>query len=263
MNDPRLTPPSSEVPSAEVISYFEGEIKTDIPPFNGTLLETDIEQKDGVWKITEDALGRLKEKYIQAVTLYAKELAEQLDKIPEEIKTLEKQRDELPTPDSSAHKSAISQKRALGIKKSKVKDWKGGAGSIEMTAEHQRELIQQEIDACDTIIREYETRRAARSTPNKAIEDLKKRQKELAIEIPKFSDISSLAQSFQLACSELKFAIAPAITESTIEPVVVVKETIANATVSTLGTTRTPIQWPAWLNMRNAAVAIVGAGAII
>lgn len=264
MNDSRLALLSSEVPSAEVISYFEGEIKTDVPPFNGTLLETDIEQKDGVWKITEDALGRLKAEYIQAVTLYAEKLTAELAKIPSKIIISERQRDSLPAPDSSAYKSATSQKRALGIKKSKVKDWTGGEGAIQMTADHQRKAIQQEIDACDTIIQEYEARRAARSGPNKEIEDLKRRQRGLETEISKLSDKDNLTQSFQRTCGQLKFVLAPTRVENTEKlEVEEVKDTVANATVSALRATRTPIQWPAWLNMRNAAVAIVGAGAII
>lgn len=113
MNDSHVALHSSEVPSAEVITYFEGKIKTDVPPFNDTLLETDIEQKDGVWKITEDALGRLREEYIQAVTLYAEKLTAELAEILSKIIISERQRDKLPAPDGSAFKTATTLRKGL------------------------------------------------------------------------------------------------------------------------------------------------------
>jgi hypothetical protein len=132
-----------------------------------------------------------------------------------------------------------------------------------MTAEHQRKVIQEQIDACDTIIREYEARRAARSQPNREIEDLRRRQKELKTEIPKLSDKNNLAQSFQLTCGQLYFEVVPKKAEKAEEPVIEINESVTDKTATILKTTRTPIKWPAWLNIKNTTFAILGAGILI
>lgn len=173
--------------------------------------------------------------------------------IPGLLRRAQEQLAALPLPDATAHKTALQSRKDLSEKKARVKDWK--KDDIKMTAEHQRSLLQKEIDACQAIIDDCESRRRARSAHIREIENLKTDEKKIQDELSGLSDISRLADDFISFCVQLSREIPQETSHQ--EDITTVQVETATAVDVLVPRTKKPLQWPRWLTPRAAIFGLL------